>query len=259
MNGPGKKGHSTGILADMRSRALLPRPAGRRLAQLLVGLLLFGMTMGLMVRSGLGLNPWDVFHEGLAHRSPLSFGVVTIVVGALVLLAWIPLRQRPGVGTVANVVVIGVAADVTLWLVPEPDHLAVRVTYLLLGIIGNGVAGGLYIGAGLGPGPRDGLMTGLVRRTGRSVRVIRTSLELTVLAVGWLIGGTVGIGTVVYAVAIGPLVQLTLGWFTVRAGGADHSPAPQPSSSPASQASAEANPATPVQPGTAETAPSARG
>lgn len=195
---------------------LLPRPVARRLVQLLVGLVLYGATMGLMVRSGLGLDPWDVFHEGVAGLTPLSFGTVTILVGAVVLLAWIPLRQRPGVGTIANVVVIGLAADATLWLVPDPEHLGLQVAYLVGGIVGNGVAGGLYIGAGLGPGPRDGLMTGLVRRTGRSVRLVRTSLELTVLATGWLIGGTVGVGTVLYAVAIGPLVQLTLGWFTIR-------------------------------------------
>lgn len=194
---------------------MLPRPVPRRLAQLTVGLVLYGVTMGLMVRSGLGLDPWDVLHEGVAGMTPLSFGTVTILVGALVLLAWVPLRQRPGVGTVANVLVIGLAADATLWLVPEPEPLALKVTYLLAGILGNGLAGGLYIGAGLGPGPRDGLMTGLVRRTGRSVRLVRTTIELTVLAVGWLIGGTVGVGTVLYAVAIGPLVQLTLGWFTV--------------------------------------------
>ncbi|MFC3689767.1 hypothetical protein [Aquipuribacter hungaricus] len=195
---------------------MLPRPVPRRLLQLAVGLVLYGVTMGLMVRSGLGLDPWDVFHEGLATRTPLSFGTVTILVGVVVLLAWIPLRQRPGVGTVANVFVIGLAADATLWLVAEPEHLALRIAFLLLGIVGNGVAGGLYIGAGLGPGPRDGLMTGIVRRTGRSVRLVRTSIELTVLAVGWLIGGTVGLGTVLYALAIGPIVQLALGWFTVR-------------------------------------------
>lgn len=195
---------------------MLPRPVPRRLSQLAVGLVLYGVTMGLMVRSGLGLDPWDVFHEGLATRTPLSFGTVTILVGVVVLLAWIPLRQRPGVGTVANVFVVGLAADATLWLVAEPEHLALRIAFLLLGIVGNGVAGGLYIGAGLGPGPRDGLMTGIVRRTGRSVRLVRTSIELTVLAVGWLIGGTVGLGTVLYALAIGPIVQLALGWFTVR-------------------------------------------
>lgn len=187
--------------------------------QLLLGLVLYGATMGLMVRSGLGLNPWDVLHEGLSVRSGLSFGTVTVLVGAVVLLAWFGLRQRPGIGTVANVLVIGVAVDATLWLLPEPEHLAVRVAYLLLGIVGNGVAGGMYIGAGLGPGPRDGLMTGLVRRTGHSVRLVRTTLELTVLATGWLIGGTVGLGTVLYALGIGPIVQVSLRWFTVPAPG----------------------------------------
>lgn len=198
---------------------MLPRPVPRRLTrrlvQLFAGLVLYGATMALMVRSTLGLNPWDVFHEGLSRASGLSFGTVTILVGAVVLLAWIPLRQRPGFGTIANVVVIGLAADATLWLLPEPEHLATRIAYLLLGVVGNGIAGGLYIGAGLGPGPRDGLMTGLVRRTGRSVRVVRTTLELTVLATGWAIGGTVGLGTVLYALAIGPIVQLALGWFTI--------------------------------------------
>lgn len=187
----------------------------RRLVQLFAGLVLYGVTMALMVRSTLGLNPWDVFHEGLSLASGLSFGTVTILVGAVVLLAWIPLRQRLGFGTIANVVVIGLAADATLWLLPQPDHLALRIAYLLLGIVGNGIAGGLYIGAGLGPGPRDGLMTGLVRRTGRSVRLVRTTLEVTVLAVGWAIGGTVGPGTVLYALAIGPIVQLALRWFTI--------------------------------------------
>lgn len=183
----------------------------------MVGLVLYGATMALMVRSGLGLNPWDVLHEGLSGLSGLTFGTVTVLVGAVVLLAWVALRQRPGVGTVANVVVIGVAVDATLWLLPEPEHLGVRIAFLLTGIVGNGVAGGLYIGAGLGPGPRDGLMTGLVRVTGRSTRLVRTTIELTVLALGWLIGGTVGLGTVLYAVAIGPIVQLSLGWFTVAA------------------------------------------
>lgn len=230
---------------------MVPRPVTRRLVQLVVGLVLYGATMGLMVRSGLGLDPWDVLHEGLAGLTPLSFGTVTILVGAVVLLAWIPLRQRPGIGTVANVVLIGLAADATLWLVPVPEHLALQVAYLVAGIVGNGVAGGLYIGAGLGPGPRDGLMTGLVRRTGRSVRLVRTSLELTVLSLGWLIGGTVGLGTVLYAVSIGPLVQLSLRWFTIPGQGS--------SRSPRSQASASSKLAPPVQSGTADRAPSARG
>ena len=239
---------------------MIARPVPRRLVQLAVGLLLYGSTMALVVRAGLGLDPWDVLHEGVANLTPLSFGTVTIVVGALVLLAWIPLRQRPGVGTVANVVVVGLSADLTLWLLPEPGNLALRIAYLVLGVLGNGVAGGLYIGAGLGPGPRDGLMTGLVRRTGRSIRLVRAGIELTVLAVGWLVGGTVGPGTVLYALAIGPLVQVTLPWFTVRpVGQTQPGPSPQPSSSPASQASAEANPSAPVQAATDDGAPSARG
>ena len=223
---------------------MLPRPVPRRLVQLTIGLVLYGATMGVMVRSGLGLDPWDVFHEGLANRTPLSFGTVTILVGALVLLAWVPLRQRPGVGTIANVFVIGLAADATLWLVPAPAHLTLQITYLVVGILGNGLAGGLYIGAGLGPGPRDGLMTGLVRRTGRSVRLVRTTIELTVLAVGWLIGGTVGLGTVLYALAIGPLVQLALGWFTVR---------PVPTAQPAAAASGTTTSTPPVPPSPATT------
>lgn len=211
--------------ATAARRRLVPAPAPRRLVQLAAGLVLYGVTMSLLVRSGLGLDPWDVLHEGLTNLTPLSFGTVTILVGVVVLLAWVPLRQRPALGTVANVLVIGLVVDATLAVLPEPEHLAVRIAYLLLGVVGNGVAGGLYIGAGLGPGPRDGLMTGLVRVTGRSVRLVRTSLEVTVLAVGWLLGGTVGVGTVVYALAIGPVVQVSLRLFTVRAPTAPDVPA----------------------------------
>ncbi len=191
-------------------------PMPRRLAQLVLGLWLYGATMALMVESGLGLDPWDVFHEGLTHHLPLTFGQVVILVGAVVLLLWVPLRQRPGIGTVLNVLLIGVAVDVTLAWLPTPDHLAVQVTFLLLGVVGNGLAGALYIGADLGTGPRDGLWTGLVRRTGRSVRLVRTALELTVLLVGFALGGTVGIGTVVYALVIGPVVQVFLPLVQVR-------------------------------------------
>lgn len=191
-------------------------PMTRRLAQLVLGLWLYGATMALMVESGLGLDPWDVFHEGLTHHLPLTFGQVVILVGAVVLLLWVPLRQRPGIGTVLNVLLIGVAVDVTLAWLPTPDHLAVQVTFLMLGVVGNGLAGALYIGADLGTGPRDGLWTGLVRRTGRSVRLVRTALELIVLLVGFALGGTVGIGTVVYALVIGPVVQLFLALVQVR-------------------------------------------
>lgn len=188
---------------------------GRRLNQLFAGLVLYGVSMAMMIRAGLGLDPWDVFHQGLTERLGWSFGTVTIVVGALVLLLWIPLRQWPGVGTVSNVLVIGLAVDVALFLLPTPDQLAVRVALLMASVVLNGLAGGLYIGAGLGPGPRDGLMTGLVARTGASVRIVRTGIEIAVLTIGWLLGGTVGIGTVLYALAIGPLVQLFLPRLTV--------------------------------------------
>ena len=180
-----------------------------------MGLTLYGVSMGMMVRSGLGLDPWDVFHYGIAQHLPVSFGTVTIIVGVAVLLLWIPLRQWPGLGTVANVVVIGLATDATLALLEAPDAMALRVVLLVGGIVLNGLAGALYIGSQFGPGPRDGLMTGLVRRTGRSFRLVRTSIEVTVLVVGWLLGGVVGLGTVLYAVLIGPVVQVFLPIFTV--------------------------------------------
>jgi uncharacterized membrane protein YczE len=187
----------------------------RRLVQLAVGLWLYGVSMAMLVRSGLGLDPWDAFHYGVAQHVPLSFGTVVIVVGALVLLLWIPLRQWPGLGTVANVVVIGLATDATLALLHAPAPMAARVALLVGGIVLNGLAGALYIGSQFGPGPRDGLMTGLVRRTGGSFRLVRTTIELTVLGVGWLMGGVVGVGTVLYALLIGPTVQAFLPVFTV--------------------------------------------
>jgi len=183
---------------------------GARFTQLVVGLLLYGFTMALMVQAGLGLDPWDVFHEGLTHHVPLTFGQVVIAVGAIVLLLWIPLRQRPGIGTVLNVILIGLAADAGIALVAAPDELWARVALLVVGVIGNGLAGALYIGARLGAGPRDGLWVALVERTGISVRLVRTGIELSVLATGFLLGGTVGLGTVLYALAIGPLVQFFL-------------------------------------------------
>jgi len=183
---------------------------GRRLPQLATGLVLYGVSMAMMVRSGLGLDPWDVLHYGVATWLPLTFGGVVIATGVVVLLLWIPLRQMPGLGTVANAVVIGLATDAALALLVTSEGLAVRSAMLAGGIVLNGLATALYIGAQLGPGPRDGLMTGLVRRTGWSVRVVRTSIELGVVATGWLLGGVVGIGTIAYALAIGPLVQMML-------------------------------------------------
>jgi len=188
----------------------------RRLVQLYVGLFLYGGSMGLMIQGNLGLDPWDVLHSGITKHLNLSFGTVAIAVSFVVLLAWIPLRQWPGLGTISNAIVIGLVTDLTLATVDRPDQLWLRIVFMASGIVVNALAGALYIGAQLGPGPRDGMMTGLVRRTGRSVRLVRTSIEVTVLAVGWLLGGVVGFGTVAYAIAIGPLVHFLLPLFTVR-------------------------------------------
>ncbi len=186
----------------------------RRLTQLYVGLLLYGFSDGLLVLAGLGLDPWDVFHQGLARHSNLAIGTWAIIVGAAVLLLWVPLRQRPGLGTLSNVVVIGLVINLTLALVPAPGALPIRVLLLLAAVALNGLATGAYIGAGLGPGPRDGLMTGLAAR-GSSIRVVRTGIELTVLACGFGLGGSVGIGTVVYAFGIGPLSHYFIPLLTV--------------------------------------------
>ena len=184
------------------------RDASARGSALLLGLTGYGLSMAMMVRAGLGLDPWDVFHQGLAGKTGMTIGIASAVVGVAVLLAWIPLRNRPGIGTVANVIVIAVTVDAGLAMLSTPTSFAVRVAMMVGAVVLNAISTVLYIGAGLGPGPRDGLMTGLVVRTGLSVRLIRTSIEATVLAVGWLLGGTVGVGTLLYAFGIGPLVQL---------------------------------------------------
>jgi uncharacterized membrane protein YczE len=176
----------------------------RRVVQLYAGLALYGLAIALQVSSSLGNDPWDVFHQGLTRRFGLSIGTWILIVGVLAMLLWIPLRQRPGVGTISNALLVGVFADVFLAVLPHPEGLPLRWTYLVVAILAGGFATGLYIGAGLGPGPRDGLMTGLAAR-GHSIRVVRTGIELSVLSVGWLLGGTIGVGTLLYAVAIGPL------------------------------------------------------
>jgi len=178
-----------------------------RLVQLYTGLLLYGVSSSLLVLAGLGLDPWDVFHQGLSRTFGLAIGTWAIIVGAIVLLLWIPLRQRPGIGPVSNVVLIRLTMHVVLGHVHAPHALGVKVACLVCGVFLNGVATGAYIGAGFGPGPRDGLMTGLAAR-GHSIRVVRTGIELAVLGTGWLLGGTVGVGTVVYALAIGPLAHV---------------------------------------------------
>jgi uncharacterized membrane protein YczE len=193
----------------------VPPPRLRRLTQLFAGLVLYGFSDALMLLAGLGVDPWDVFHQGLSRHFGLGVGTWAIIVGAIVLALWIPLRQRPGFGTLSNVIVVGSVIDLCLATMPAPHGLASRTAVLLAGVFLNGVATGAYIGAGLGPGPRDGLMTGLAAR-GHSIRVVRTALELTVLVSGWLLGGTVGIGTVVYALAIGPLAHIFIPLFQVR-------------------------------------------
>lgn len=196
--------------AAARGRAL-----PRRLLQLYVGLVLYGASMALLVRSNLGVMPWDVLHQGLTRHFGHSIGFWSVVVGAIVLLGWIPLRERPGVGTVSNVLVIGVAVDVALALLPSTTTWPVRIALVPAGVALNALATATYVGARLGPGPRDGLMTGLVRRTGGSVRLVRTSIELVVVVAGWLLGGTLGVATVLYVVSIGPLVHALLPRFTV--------------------------------------------
>lgn len=182
----------------------------RRLPQLLVGLYLYGLTIALMLRSTLGNMPWDVLHQGLARRLPMSIGTWIVVMSGVVLLLWIPLREIPGLGTVANALLVGVFADLNLAWIDRPDSLAVRLLFVALAIGGNALATGLYIGAQLGSGPRDGLMTGLHRRTGISLQLVRGSLEVTVVVIGFLLGGVLGLATVAYALLIGPLVQRIL-------------------------------------------------
>lgn len=209
-------------ISPARSRRLdrffLPWPTDRRprrLAQLFAGLLLYGLSIGMLVRAQLGLDPWDALHQGLNKVTGLTFGTITILVGFVVLLVWIPLRQRLGFGTLANAVVVGVAVDVTLSLIPDLHAMAWRIPSLLGGVLLTALAAALYIGAGFGPGPRDGLMTGMHARGLGSLRLVRTAVEVLVLVIGWLLGGSVGFGTVLFAVAIGPLIQLFLPWFTI--------------------------------------------
>jgi len=188
----------------------------RRLLQLWLGLWLFGITVAMIIRSGLGNAPWDVFHQGLARHLPITIGQAVILVSILVLVFWIPIRELPGLGTVLNAILVGVSADLTLSLLAQPDQLWAQLLLLVGGVVLNALATGLYIGAQLGPGPRDGLMTGMHRRTVVSIRLVRTGIEVVAVVVGWLLGGVVGIGTVVFALAIGPLVQVFLPWCIVE-------------------------------------------
>lgn len=200
-----------GPIAQLRAGRLT-----RRLPQLYVGLVAYGASLALMVRGDLGLAPWDVLHSGLTKHFPITLGQAVVIMSFVVLLFWIPLREKPGLGTISNALVVGFSADATLWLLDRPDALVLRVGLMIGGIALCGLASAMYIGAQLGRGPRDGLMTGLSRRTGRSLRLVRTSLEVTVVLIGLLLGGTLGLGTVLYALAIGPLTQLWLPAWTIH-------------------------------------------
>jgi uncharacterized membrane protein YczE len=191
----------------------------RRFVQLFVGLFLYGIGIALIVRGELGVGPWDVLTQGIMKQTGLSFGLITVIMSGVVLLLWIPIRQRPGFGTIVNALLVGPAADVGLWLIPTGLDLWVRVLLLATGILVLAAATGLYIGAHFGPGPRDGLMTGLHRVTGWRIWIVRTGIELVVLAGGWLLGGNVGIGTVAFALLIGPLCGYTIPLFAIRRSG----------------------------------------
>jgi uncharacterized membrane protein YczE len=204
-------------------------PVGRRLIQLFAGLVLYGVSCAMILLATLGNDPWDVLHQGLARQTGMGTGIWTVIVSGIVLLLWIPLRQRPGFGTVSNAIVVGLVMQVVLDRVDDADSLPVRIALMAGGIVLNGVATGMYIGARLGPGPRDGLMTGLAAR-GHSIRAVRTGIEVTVLLAGWALGGTVGVGTVLYALAIGPLVHITLPRFELA-----ERPRPAPGAPPASR------------------------
>lgn len=201
-------------MADLAPLPLRDRPV-RRLTQLMAGLVLFGVGEGLVMAGGLGVLPWDVLSQGLVNQVGLTVGAWSIIIGASVLAAWIPMRERPGVGTISNVLVIGIVLDAILAVLPRPSVLAAQLGFLVAGVLLNGFASAVYIGARLGPGPRDGLMTGLVRITGRSVRVIRTAIEVTVVLAGYLLGGNLGLGTALYALAIGPIIHACLPYVLV--------------------------------------------
>jgi uncharacterized membrane protein YczE len=182
----------------------------RRVTQLLVGLFLYGFAIAMMIQAGIGVSPWDVLSQGVSLQTGIGFGWVTIIIGAVVLLLWIPIRQKPGVGTVLNVLLIGPAAEFGLAVLPRGTELWNQVLLFAGGLALLAIATGLYIGARFGPGPRDGLMTGIHERYGIRIWIVRTVIEVTVLSIGWVLGGTVGVGTVAFALLIGPMVNVTL-------------------------------------------------
>lgn len=199
-----------GPIAQLRAGNL-----GRRLTQLFVGLVLYGVSLAMMVEADLGLAPWDVLHSGLIRHVPITLGQAVVVMSFVVLVLWVPLREMPGIGTIANALVVGLSADATLWLLGSPGPLAARIALMAGSIVLCAIATACYIGAQLGRGPRDGLMTGLTRRTGLSIRLVRTGLEIAVVLVGLALGGGLGVGTVAFALLIGPITQVLLPRFVV--------------------------------------------
>jgi uncharacterized membrane protein YczE len=213
-----------GPIAQLRAGRL-----GLRLAQLYVGLVLYGATLGMMVRGDLGLAPWDVLHSGFVRHVPITLGQAVILFSFVVLVLWIPLREKPGIGTISNAIVVGLSADATLALLDRPDGIVARAALMVGGVVLCGLATAVYVGAQLGRGPRDGLMTGLHRTTGRSLRLVRTGLEVAVVLIGLALGGTIGLGTLVYAFGIGPIAQALMPHFLVDLGdGARAGDAPPP-------------------------------
>lgn len=187
----------------------------RRIVQLLVGLFLYGIGIAFLVRSALGASPWDVLTQGISHHISLSFGTITVIISGFVLLLWIPLRQKPGIGTVLNSFLVGPSADAGFAMIPETDTLWIRISFIAIGIIVVGLATGLYVGSRFGPGPRDGLMVGLNKITGRPIWQVRVAIELVVVVIGWMLGGTIGIGTIAFAVLIGYACQFFMEIFAI--------------------------------------------
>lgn len=201
-------------MSPLQPSALLPKPKLRRLIQLNIGLVLFGASLALLVTADLGLAPWDVFHQGVAQTTGFRLGFVVVVTSFVVLIGWIPIRQRPGIGTVLNAILVGLVFEATIGLLPESLPFGQRWALLFAAVCLNALATGMYVGAGLGPGPRDGLMTGIAAR-GYPIRVVRTAIEVTLLIIGFLLGGSIGAGTLLYAFGIGPLIQIALPYFTI--------------------------------------------
>ena len=182
----------------------------RRIVQLVLGVFLYGIAISLIVRAAIGVAPWDVLTQGIGKQTGLSFGTITVITSVVVLLLWIPIRQKPGIGTVLNTLIVGPSAELGLALIPEQTELWVRILLFIGGLVLLAVATGLYIGARFGPGPRDGLMTGIHHRWGFRIWIVRTCIEVVVLSAGWLLGGNVGLGTLAFALLIGPMVNITI-------------------------------------------------